>query len=738
MTSMKSMVVAVLDTSSTMAEPVSTDNGKQISKLTTATSFLNQFIVQKLMTTKTLEFGCVAFGNEETSNYLNETSEGYEFCNEIIEMDKLSVQIIPSLNSISPSNPSIQADIINGIIVGQDILNRINESKTFNRIMIIITDGETPVVGVEDLEVIIKNMNKINNFGLYILHIGTIKSNSSKIKVENAKLFQSMVDIVPTGKYLEADTIGNCFHILSMAPGLGTRPQMLKNTLELTPHIKVPCSFFSKIMKAKLPTLKKRPRNGGEGSVKRDTTYRNPQDPDLELGIEERVKGYKYGSQYFPTAATIEEQFKIDGIAEIKLIGFMNASKVPRHHFLEAPISIIGNVDVMEAQLFMSAFIENLRQSSQVGLVRFVKKENADPYLGAIMPSDDINDNMSLLLHRLPCKEDMRDYSFPPLTKYETVASNESEKLIQKNALSRYVDFMTIRDPHPAAITPINPTFHEIMADIVRRVSLVVDPNTQIARIPFQDPLYIDQIHSNSQHNTIVANVRQVFPLVKDEKRSKKSKTYFTNIDIKTSSEANNTSMSGMRVNISENMVVDGDNDEILDEKDALDSLPSFIEATISPIEDMTARIAMISELHTQHPTVILTEKVSNIVTECMNTMRSVIERAITMGQSAAYYKRAVQYLQYLRTCAIENHQSILFNNILTNIKNSYQYGRHKAVWSLLVEERLSLISNNEEGSSDVSVQDADLFLKESDNVQSQVASTAIEVDEDDLFGGMA
>jgi len=40
--------------------------------------------------------------------------------------------------------------------------------------------------------------------------------------------------------------------------------------------------------------------------VKRDTTYRNPNDPDLEIGADEKVKGYRYGSQYIPMTAVDE------------------------------------------------------------------------------------------------------------------------------------------------------------------------------------------------------------------------------------------------------------------------------------------------------------------------------------------------------------------------------------------------------------------------------------------------
>lgn len=171
-------------------------------------------------------------------------------------------------------------------------------------------------------------------------------------------------------------------------------------------QVKIPCVYWSKISKAKVPTMKKvaipaanagagagrraaaaEDEEGG-GQVKRDTTYRNPEDPDVELAPEEKVKGYKYGPQYVPVTAVEEDMFKLKAPASVTLIGSIPAEAIPRHHYLEGPLFLQGAVDSDAAQVSIVVLSRTLKETGKVLLARFVKRENADPFLAALMPSD--------------------------------------------------------------------------------------------------------------------------------------------------------------------------------------------------------------------------------------------------------------------------------------------------------------------------------------------------------------
>lgn len=173
-------------------------------------------------------------------------------------------------------------------------------------------------------------------------------------------------------------------------------------------QLKIPCVYWSKISKAKVPTMKKVaiPAGGaaacrraaigegdeGGGQVKRDTTYRNPEDPDVELTPEEKVKGYKYGPQYVPVTAVEEDMFKLKSPASVTLVGSIPADAIPRHHYLEGPLFLQGAVDSDASQVSIVVLSRTLKETNKVLLARFVKRENADPFLAALMPSDQGND----------------------------------------------------------------------------------------------------------------------------------------------------------------------------------------------------------------------------------------------------------------------------------------------------------------------------------------------------------
>jgi ATP-dependent DNA helicase 2 subunit 2 len=166
--------------------------------------------------------------------------------------------------------------------------------------------------------------------------------------------------------------------------------------------VKIPCIYWSKVSKAKVPTMKKLAIPASKsalteedlsqattGQIKRDTTYRNPEDPDVELAAEERVKGYKYGPQYVPVTAEEEDMFKLKSLPSVTVIGAVAAQSLPRHHFLEGPLFLQGNVASDAAQVSIMVLSRTLKEQGQVLLARFVKRENADPYLVALMPSDE-------------------------------------------------------------------------------------------------------------------------------------------------------------------------------------------------------------------------------------------------------------------------------------------------------------------------------------------------------------
>lgn len=231
MAAMKSMIMGVIDVGSSMGEPL---NGTKDSKLSVASSFYSSYVLQRMVASKTVEFGLVTYGSDETNNYLNTNQGGYEFVEEVVPMEKPDITSVQYIANLKPG--SGKGDLIDGIVVGQDILNRTNVKKAYNKILLLITDGETEVEGVEDLETIVGNMKTIVNFSLYIAMVGKVTLSSSVIKRENAKLLQSLAESID-GRFAEMEDPRDGFYLLAGGAGLGTKPQLLKTTLELAPQV---------------------------------------------------------------------------------------------------------------------------------------------------------------------------------------------------------------------------------------------------------------------------------------------------------------------------------------------------------------------------------------------------------------------------------------------------------------------------------------------------------------------
>ena len=224
-------------------------------------------------------------------------------------------------------------DMIDGIIVGVDCLVKTNEKYKFNRVMVLITDGETALEGLDDLQPIVETMIE-KQISVYVLMLGKVVENkSSEAKVQSAKVLKTIAQSTG-GRYMAADDLADCMPLLAAAPGLSTRPQQRKQVLEIAPYMRIPCIVWNKTSIKSLPSLKKilRRPGGAEGEedggkeggghgvemgggdedmedgmggaapalISRESRYMNPHDEGEEVSLEDRKKGFRYGSQCVP------------------------------------------------------------------------------------------------------------------------------------------------------------------------------------------------------------------------------------------------------------------------------------------------------------------------------------------------------------------------------------------------------------------------------------------------------
>ena len=479
---MKTMMVTVFDVGPTMGLDAYGDTSARgsPSKLAIAKSFFASHLIERMIATKTTEFCVVTNGDDVTNNYLNQNQGGgYDRIQEIFPLRRAAVEMISTVHNLLLG--TFPGDMIDGIVVGFDILDRTNVGKAFNKILFLITDGENEIQGLEDLNPIVENM-KQKNCAVYILFLGKITKNSSINKIKNAGVLRE-ISVLTRGRFIEANDLSECMPLLTGAPGLSSKPRQTKYVLEIAPYMRVPCVIWNKTKSNSLPSLKKAPiyipnpnpngyhdfaEHSGEhsaerSSVKTDVTWRNPADEDEEVSLENRIKGYKYGPQFIPMQGDEENATHVPGFPVIQLIGFVSASTVPRHHYLLKAVVLEGNPDIPSAVSTVRSLHNSMLQSDTVAFVRFVSKQDSDPCLSVLIPNiNEMDRKTSFIMHRLPVAEDIREYAYPSFNLNSIISE-------QRESISQFITAMTI-NPTSSQLHPFNPTRLEIIREIQRKL----------------------------------------------------------------------------------------------------------------------------------------------------------------------------------------------------------------------------------------------------------------------------
>ena len=161
------------------------------SKLDIATAFIGSMMTQKMISSKTTQFGMYTYGDAVTNNYLNTTQgeDQYMNVNEIFSISRPGSLSLQAIRDVRTSD--VSGDMIDGIVVAQDALVRTNEKYKFNRVMVLFTDGETEVSGIEDMEQIVSGM-RMKNCLLFVGLIGKVHEASSSVKRGNAVMLQDI------------------------------------------------------------------------------------------------------------------------------------------------------------------------------------------------------------------------------------------------------------------------------------------------------------------------------------------------------------------------------------------------------------------------------------------------------------------------------------------------------------------------------------------------------------------
>ena len=732
MTSMKTMLMVVLDSNAKMGLPPTTSSSLSPSssssvaavesKLDIAVSFMLSFMLKRMMQVKTAEFGIVTYGDNVT-NVSNKELEGYDYINEIIPIQRLTKNDLILINeSIKPGKEDDEnIDMIGGIIVGADRLISVNKGKKYNRIMLLITDCETMLTSTDGLEQTINTL-KDEKVPIYVAIMGKVTESSSLVKKENVKLIESIVNDTD-GACVEANNLIDCMHLLAGEPGLSTRSQVSKTVFNVSKDISIPCCTWGRVMPSKLPSLKKKVKDpiGNYSDIRRESAYVDSKDPDSALSFDALTHGFKYGKQFVPMGDAEMHAVKVEGAKSISLIGFEKKEKIPRHYFVDCTKVVQGAEGDDGSSIAIATLSRAMWESGDVALCRYVSKENDDPILVVLSPPP--KQNGTLLLHRLPCAEDINDFYFPSL---------HNSKSSSNNIISDLIDSMTvdISQIKKKQITPLNPVALTYTSSVLNKVLTHQDEEKKTYDT-FNEIIapYIDDPEKHNIYKNALSIVKANFKLetVSKAKVSEK-KTYWSELELAEGMEGP-TKRPRFETTSDSNMNDENDESHIDTNKEAPKiEIPVF--DSNGTVEDFETNVDIIF-----NATILTHEDKMDKLEKLFITVIDIIEKLINK-QSNAFYKRAIEMLKAYRNASKDLEKFESFNTFMMKIKEMTVNGKHRPFWDILKNEKVALVSSNENNKSKLSIQmSSDDFFNDTVNVVNE--TTEVVMNTDDFLDGM-
>lgn len=293
-----------------------------------------------------------------------------------------------------------------------------------------------------------------------------------------------------------------------------------------------------------------------------------------------------------------------------------------------------------------------------------------------------------LIENELPFAEDVRGYRFPPLDKIVTVSGKiltqhrnlPSDDLVK--AMSDFVDHMDLstldqdEDGQPAEYMMLEETFSPLYHRIEQAKRWrAVHPSDPVPPIPellmkYSNPPEELLEHSKSALQRLLkaADVKKVPPKVKGRKRNRE-------ID---------KPLSGLNV------------DDLLRKEKR-----TKISAD-NPIPEFKQTLAMAEDL--------------DVVREAVKQMTAIVEEQIKHSFGDSAYEKAVEELGVMRQELVELEEPGLYNDMLKELKRKMMAeelgGNRKEMWWFIRKSRVGLIDKRVSHVSDVSEDDANVFLR--------------------------
>ena len=703
--------VWVVDGGRSMSECIQTSdpNSNGYNRFDLALSTVISCNVQKSTISKTYESSLFLYGQGVTKN---DFQDSYEDVEEKVPISKPDISVLRDLLALK-AGPTESPSLVDALVVATAKLAQFEEGKAINRIMTLITDGSTPLGDEqdhEDLEATCSHMIEKHCI-LNIIMIGDANEIASDTtKSENCKLYSGMA-LALKGKFQIVSDLGNAISFVNGLAGFAPKIMKSKITMEITPTLKLHCNSYKRVTEKSIPSLKKEavttydPSDPDSGTVYVDNSHRTT-DADNQVEFNEIAVGYKYGADHIPVSDADKSALTLDvDTSNITTLGFIHARQIPRHHFLESPVVIEGATTASAKAI--AAIAMAMANEGQVLVARYMRNIDPDKYRSDVQlvvliapPQDD----GTLLLHRIPCLEDFRNFPFPHMTSIDKILP------CQKDAVSEYIRCMTV--PYESTNDDSLLGYDAPLLSVLHAAQRRALSNAKLYQL--NEPIQ-PRRNLESAKNAI-QKLRESFPMEYiEQKGTKKRKMYWA--------------------------------DDVVIRTDDKDDSTTMQEASSSSATSSSSSL----EITVQNPV----EDFEKIVQNCpddgeslmsaFKRMTEVIDELVTQaGGNNAYFRKAIASLKSLRTNIVskkdvctESHN--IYNAFLKDSVKHYKQDPKNAVfWDNFFSKKgseLTLISTGEIPASMTSFEEAQSFITE--DAQGTISSDPVNQLDDSMLNDL-
>ena len=562
----------------------------------------------------------------------------------------------------------------------EELASRINENDVKVNIICV---GFFEELDKEDEEENLDNKEKIENNSMDEDNKEKVDEINKNNESENQKNIKEKLKILQENtenvKLFTATTANDIYHQFKKKK---INPvSKFRGPFIISPNLSLDVMVYSKTAQALIPSLKRYSKvaeysdEPGTCEVQNERIYYVNDDPDKKAVEKDLItKAYYYGSSLVPVSKTDEVRLKNEEPKCLKVIGFTDSFRVPRHFFMSGVDIVVPNPASPEDIKGTTALVSEMIKMNKVIIARYVYRNNSQPKLVVLTPHMSKKGPM-FYLNILPTVEEIRDFQFDSLPE----ASKKQEEF-----MGHFVDSLDLEQDGEEEIKPTetyNPMLQYFYKCLEHR-ALETDESKKM-ELPKIDEESIKYMIPNKklfENNKYVTFLPKVFPIVEKDKIEDKKKRVFWKDVITNEFEDRLTQQ------------------RIEEKLNAKKPESKKIISAITPIEDFREMID---------------NKNEDLTVKAMELMTDMIYKLIRESFKGSYYIKAIDCIKAFRDAANDEDEIDLFNSFLNSLKEKFQKEQYMDFWLLFCDNKITLISEKENERSKYTEKQCQEWLEE-------------------------